>query len=45
MRDRSKVMRVAQFFFHDNASPAGMRDRSKVNKTCASAGTVRNKAL
>jgi len=27
------TLRVAQFFFHDNASPAGMRDRSKVKKT------------
>ncbi len=27
------TLRVAQFFSHDNASPAGMRDRSKVKKT------------
>ena len=27
------TLRVAQFFFYDNASPTGMRDRSKVKKT------------
>ena len=30
---RCLTLRVAQFFFHDNASPTGMRDRSKVKKT------------
>jgi len=27
-------------FFHDNASPAGMRDRSKVKKTVPAQGTL-----
>ena len=34
------TLRVAQFFFHDNASPAGMRDRSKVKKTVPAQGTL-----
>jgi len=27
-------------FFHDNASPTGMRDRSKVKKTVPAQGTL-----
>jgi len=34
------TLRVAQFFFYDNASPAGMRDRSKVKKTVPAQGTL-----
>jgi len=34
------TLRVAPFFFHDNASPAGMRDRSKVKKTVPAQGTL-----
>jgi len=37
------TLRVAQFFFHDNASPAGMRDRSKVKKTVPAQGTLETK--
>src|SRR3989339_719281 len=37
------TLRVAQFRFYDNASPTGMRDRSKVSETVPAQGTLETK--